>query len=57
MAEFIVPSFLAILPLYRLLVPEDDVSSPAVMAQAKEFIIDFVIRGLINDPSGMEANP
>ena len=37
MAEFIIPSFLAALPLYRLLVPEEDVSSPAIMAQAKEF--------------------
>jgi AcrR family transcriptional regulator len=54
LAEFIVPSFLAMLPLYRLLVPEDDVSSPAIMAQAKEFIIDFVIRGLVNDTT--EAN-
>jgi TetR/AcrR family transcriptional regulator len=55
MAEFIIPSFLAILPLYRLLVPGDDLSSPAAMAQAKEFVIEFTIRGLMRDPA--EAKP
>jgi AcrR family transcriptional regulator len=55
MAEFIVPSFLATLPLYRLLIPEDDVSSPAALAQAKEFIINFIIRGLMRDST--EAKP
>ena len=54
MAEFIIPSFLAALPLYRLLLPEEDVSSPAALAQAKEFIIDFVIRGLMRDSTEAE---
>jgi TetR/AcrR family transcriptional regulator len=57
MAEFIIPSFLSALPLYRLLVPEEDVSSPAALAQAKEFIIEFIIRGLVTDHFAAEANP
>ena len=55
LAEFIVPSFLAILPLYRILLPEKDTASPAALAQAREFIADFVTRGLIRDET--EAAP
>ena len=47
LVEFIYPSYLALLPLYRLLVPGQD--APEALAQAREFIINFVVQGIFAD--------
>jgi len=47
--------YLAVLPLYRLLIPAADFSSPAALQRGREFVIEFVTRGLLIDPQ--EAKP
>jgi TetR/AcrR family transcriptional regulator len=39
-------SYLAFLPLYQLLFPNEDVSSPKALAHAREYLTTFLIRGL-----------
>ena len=39
-------SYLAFLPLYQLLFPNEDVSSPEALAHAREYLTTFLIRGL-----------
>jgi TetR/AcrR family transcriptional regulator len=42
-------SYLAFLPLYRTLLPEEDVSSAAAIAGAREYMVGFVIHGMMVD--------
>ena len=42
-------SYLAFLPLYQLLFPDEDVSSLEALTHAREFLTTFLIRGLTND--------
>ena len=46
-AIFSCHTFLAIIPMYKTLLPESNLQSPALLAQAREFIIDFIISGLL----------
>jgi TetR/AcrR family transcriptional regulator len=39
-------SYLAFLPLYQMLFPNEDVSSPGTLAYAREYLTAFLIRGL-----------
>jgi TetR/AcrR family transcriptional regulator len=41
---------LAILPLYKVLLPDVDLNSQAEMAQAREFVIEFIVNGLLVTP-------
>ena len=50
-ALFSVNVYLAILPLYHLLLPESDWNSPALLAQAREFVIQFIMNGLLVEPT------
>ena len=50
MAVYICPYFLASLPLYQMLLPDEDFSSAAALARAREYIIDFLVAGMIVDP-------
>jgi len=43
-------AYLASLPLYQMILPGEDVSSAAALARAREYIIDFVIHGIMVDP-------
>lgn len=45
-------TYLASLPLYQALLPNEDVTSGAVQAQARKYIIDFVVAGMMADPTG-----
>lgn len=45
-------SYLAFLPLYQMLVPGDDMTSSAALARAKEYIVGFVVAGMMADPPG-----
>lgn len=47
-------SYLAFIPLYQLLQPEKDFSSPAALAQAREHITTFVVAGLMVDRPEMK---
>jgi len=44
------PYYLASLPLYQMLLPGEDVSSIAALARAREYIIEFVVHGMMVDP-------
>ncbi len=43
-------AYLASLPLYQMILPGEDVSSAAALADAREYIINFVIHGIMVDP-------
>ena len=44
-------TYLASLPLYQLLLPEEDVSSVESQARAREYLVDFVVAGMMADPA------
>ena len=50
MAMQICLSHLAFLPLYKMLLPGEDVSSAAALARAREYIVAFVVAGMMIDP-------
>ncbi len=47
--------YLASLPLYQMILPGEDVSSAAALARAREYIVDFVVQGILFDPRVGEA--
>ena len=51
MAEQVCWSYLAAIPLYQMVLPGEDLSSAAALAQAREYIVAFVVRGLMGDPN------
>lgn len=44
-------SYLTSLPLYQMILPGEDVSSAAALVRAREYIVDFVVHGIMVDPS------
>jgi len=46
-AMFMCSLYLAILPLYKVLMPSVDFSSPAELAHGREFVTEFIIHGLL----------
>jgi TetR/AcrR family transcriptional regulator len=51
MAEQMYMSYLTSLPLYEMVLPVDQASSPETLARVKEHIIEFLIHGILNDPA------
>ncbi len=49
LAEQICWSYLATIPLYQIMLPGVDLSSAAELARAREYIVAFVVRGLMGD--------
>ena len=47
-------SYLASLPLYQMILPGEDFSSAAALARAREYIVDFVVHGIVVDLSEMK---
>ena len=47
--------YLAILPLYKVLLPDMDYSSPNQLKLAREFVIEFIVNGFLITP--VEAKP
>jgi len=43
-------SYLTSLPLYQMMLPGEDISSADALARAREYIVDFVIDGIMIDP-------
>jgi TetR/AcrR family transcriptional regulator len=54
-ALFMSQVYLGILPLYKVLLPDADLSSPAALKPARDFIIEFIINGFLVIPT--EAKP
>ena len=50
MAEQMCWSYLATIPLYQLMLPGEDLSSAVALARAREFIVAFVVSGMMVDP-------
>ncbi len=46
---------LSLPPLYKTLTPDVDFSSPTALAHARQFVIDFIVNGLLITPT--EAKP
>jgi hypothetical protein len=38
------------MPLYQMVLPGEDVSSAAALARAREYIVDFIVAGMMVDP-------
>jgi TetR/AcrR family transcriptional regulator len=49
-ALFVSSLFLAMPPLYKSMMPSVDMSSPAALASTRQFLIDFVVNGLLVSP-------
>jgi TetR/AcrR family transcriptional regulator len=52
---FVVHDFLGLLPVINLFFPGEDLSSPEAKARAKEYIVEFVVRGLVANPVASKA--
>jgi TetR/AcrR family transcriptional regulator len=51
LAVYFCPYYLASIPLYQMLLPSEDFSSAAALAHAREHIVEFVVHGMMVDPS------
>ena len=51
LAEFLFPCYLTMLPLYQALLPGEVISSSAELAHARDFIVEFVLHGMVIDES------
>ncbi|MGA2112517.1 MAG: TetR family transcriptional regulator [Anaerolineales bacterium] len=54
-ALFFPALFLSLLPMVKMYLPTFDPSSPAELAQAREFVIEFVLEGLLVTPAPAES--
>jgi TetR/AcrR family transcriptional regulator len=52
MAVYFCPYYLASIPLYQMVLPGEDFSSAAALARAREYIVDFLVAGMMVDPPG-----
>ena len=48
-AMFMANIYLAVLPMYQIFLPKADLNSPSILAQGKEFIVEFIMNGLLVD--------
>ena len=51
-AEQMCWSYLSSIPLYEMLIADEDFSSRAALARARNYIVDFVVNGMMVDPRG-----
>jgi len=54
-AEQMCWSYLASIPLYQMFLADEDLSSAAALAYAREYIVDFVVHGMMVDPQDAES--
>ncbi len=47
-------SYLTFIPVYQMVLPEQDVSSVESRARARKYIVDFVVAGMMADPTEMK---
>ncbi|GHO85309.1 TetR/AcrR family transcriptional regulator [Dictyobacter formicarum] len=48
-------TYLASLPLYQVLLPQEDVSSVEGLARARDYVVNFVVAGMMADPAETKA--
>jgi Sec-independent protein secretion pathway component TatC len=51
LAEQLCWSYLATIPLYQMLLSGEDLASAAALARAREYIVAFVVHGMMTDPT------
>jgi TetR/AcrR family transcriptional regulator len=51
MIEFLYPCYLAILPLYQIFLPDEELSSTGALERARDYIVEFVVHGMVADPA------
>jgi TetR/AcrR family transcriptional regulator len=49
-ALFMIQVYLGLLPLSNVLMPGEDVASPAALAAAREYLVEFIVNGLLTSP-------
>jgi AcrR family transcriptional regulator len=54
-AELMSVLFLACVPLFQMFLPTEGLPSPEALARGREFIIEFIARGLLADPPEPKA--
>ena len=54
-AIFMSHVYLGVLPLYRVLLPEADFSSPQMLKNARDFIVEFTVNGFLK--ASVDAKP
>ena len=54
-AEQMCWSYLTSIPLYQMLLTGEDLSSAKALARAREYIVDFVVHGMMVDPKDDKA--
>ena len=45
-------TYLTFTPLYQMILRDEDLSSAAALARAREYIVDFIVHGMMVDPKG-----
>ena len=50
-AEQLCWAYLSTIPLYQILLVDEDLSSASALARAREYIVAFVVRGMMVDPT------
>ena len=56
-AEQMCWSYLSSIPLYQMLLVDEDLSSAAALARAREYIVQFIVAGMLADPKEKDAKP
>jgi hypothetical protein len=51
LSSFFCQQYLGSIPLYQMLLPDEDFSSPVALARAREYIVEFIIQGMLIDPT------
>lgn len=44
-------TYLASLPLYQVMLPDEDISSAGSLAAARDYLVDFIVAGMMADPT------
>jgi AcrR family transcriptional regulator len=45
-------AYLAWLPIYQLMLPDQDFSAPAELRRVREYLVNFIVAGMLADPGG-----
>ena len=48
-------AYLALIPIYKTMLPEEDITSAAALSSAKEYVLEFVSHGLFVEPSEVRS--
>jgi TetR/AcrR family transcriptional regulator len=48
-ALFVCHNYLALIPMYRILTPTEDLSSDEALARGRAFVVQFIIHGMLTD--------